>query len=244
MGGKMKKVLCLLIICLCVYAIYYFNHTDKITYIAIGDFLSVGIDSNGNTNYGYSNYLANYLRNKDLLKNYNNDFATTGTRVVDLKNELETNQTMTRDGKSLSLKKCLREADLVTLSVGMDDILTSLTLSTVSVENISNKEITAIVDKTIKELDILFKELRKYAKEDIIFIGFYNPLEEDSLTIERLYTYLITKTKDLCQNYNIKYLDIYNLFKENKDYIDNPTNIYPSTEAYQVIATKIIETYL
>lgn len=240
----MKKVLCLLIICLCVYAIYYFNHTDKITYIAIGDFLSVGIDSNGNTNYGYSNYLANYLRNKDLLKNYNNDFATTGTRVVDLKNELETNQTMTRDGKSLSLKKCLREADLVTLSVGMDDILTSLTLSTVSVENISNKEITAIVDKTIKELDILFKELRKYAKEDIIFIGFYNPLEEDSLTIERLYTYLITKTKDLCQNYNIKYLDIYNLFKENKDYIDNPTNIYPSTEAYQVIATKIIETYL
>ena len=240
----MKKILCLLIICLLVYTIYSFNHTDKITYISIGDSLSVGIDSNGNTNYGYSNYLANYLKDKDLLKSYNNYFSTSGTRIIDLKNKLETNWTIKKDSKSLSLKKCLREAELVTLSVGMDDILTELTLSTVSVENLSNKEITTIVDKTIDELDSLFKELRKYAKEDIIFIGFYNPLEEDSLTTERLYTYLITKTKDLCKTYDIEYLDIYNLFKKNKDYIDNPTNIYPTTEAYQMIATKIIENYL
>ena len=240
----MKKILCLLIICLLVYTIYYFNHNDKITYVSIGDSLSVGIDSNGNTNYGYSNYLSNYLKDKDLLKSYNNYFSTSGTRINDLKSKLETNWTITKDGKSLSLKKCLREADLVTLSVGMDDILTSLTLSTVSVENLSNKEITAIVDKTIEELDALFKELRKYAKEDIIFIGFYNPLEEETLTTERLYTYLITKTKALCKTYDIEYLDIYNLFKRNKNYIDNPTNIYPTTEAYQMIATKIIENYL
>lgn len=240
----MKKILCLLIICLLVYTIYYFNHTDKITYISIGDSLSVGIDSNGNTNYGYSNYLANYLKDKDLLKSYNNYFSAIGTRIIDLKNKLEKNWTIKKDGKSLSLKKCLREAELVTLSVGMDDILTELTLSTVSVENLSNKEITTIVDKTIDELDSLFKELRKYAKEDIIFIGFYNPLEEETLTAERLYTYLITKTKNLCKTYDIEYLDIYNLFKKNKDYIDNPTNIYPTTEAYQIIATKIIENYL
>lgn len=240
----MKKILCLLIICLLVYTIYYFNHTDKITYISIGDSLSVGIDSNGNTNYGYSNYLANYLEDKDLLKSYNNYFSTSGTRIIDLKNKLETNWTIKKDSKSLSLKKSLREAELVTLSVGMDDILTELTLSTVSVEKLSNKEITTIVDKTVDELDSLFKELRKYAKEDIIFIGFYNPLEEETLTTERLYTYLTTKTKELTKTYNIEYLDIYNLFKKNKDYIDNPTNIYPTTETYQMIATKIIENYL
>ena len=240
----MKKIFYLLIICLLVYTIYYFNHNDKITYISIGDSLSAGIDSNGNTNYGYSNYLANYLKDKDLLKSYNNYFSTSGTRIVDLKNKLETILTITKNGKSLSLKKCLREADLVTLSVGMDNILTSLTLSTVSVENLSNKEITTLVDKTIEELDDLFKQLRKYAKENIIFIGFYNPLEEEALTTERLYTYLITKTKALCKTYDIEYLDIYNLFKKNKNYIDNPTNIYPSTEAYQMIAIKIIENYL
>ena len=40
----MKKIFCFLIICLLVYTIYYFNHTDKITYISLGDFLSVVID--------------------------------------------------------------------------------------------------------------------------------------------------------------------------------------------------------
>ena len=157
----MKKILCLLIICLLVYIIYYFNHTDKINYLSIGDYLSVGIDSNGNTNYGYSYYLANFLKDKDILKSYNNDFSTSNTRIIDLKNKLEKNWTITQNGKTLSFKKCLREANLITLSVGTDDILNELTLSTVSVENLSNKEITTIVDKTIDELDSLFKELRK-----------------------------------------------------------------------------------
>ena len=240
----MKKILCLLIIFLLVYTIYYFNHTDKITYISIGDSLSVGIDSNGNTNYGYSNYLANYLKNKDLLKSYNNDFSTSGTRIADLKNKLEINWTIKKNGKSLSLKKCLREAKLVTLSVGMDDILTSITLSRVSLENLSNKEITTIIDKTIYELDALFKELRKYAKEDIIFIGYYNPLEKETLNIERLYTYLITKAKELCKAYDIEYIDIYSLFEKNKDFLESSFNIYPSKEAYQAIANKIIDNYL
>ena len=100
----MKKILCLLIICLLVYTIYYFNHTDKITYISIGDSLSVGIDSNGNTNYGYSNYLSNYLKDKDLLKSYNNYFSTSGTRIVDLENKLETNWTIKKDGKYFGYK--------------------------------------------------------------------------------------------------------------------------------------------
>ena len=240
----MKKILCFLIICLLIYMIYYFNHTDKINYLSLGDSLSVGIDSNGHTNYGYSNYIAKYFKEKKLLKSYNNDFSLSGTRITDLLTQLTTNKTITKDGTTLSLKKCLRESDLITLSIGMDDILTKLTFSTTSVESITNKEITEMVDETIDELDSLFKELRKYAKEDIIFIGFYNSLEEDSITTERLYTYLITKTKNLCKTYDIEYLDIYNLIKKNKDYIDNPTNIYPTTEAYQMIATKIIENYL
>ena len=51
----------------------------------------------------------------------------------------------------------------------MDDILTKLTFSTTSVESITNKEITEMVDETIDELDSLFKELRKYAKEDNLY---------------------------------------------------------------------------
>ena len=240
----MKKILCLIIICLLVYLIYNFNHTDKITYISLGDSLSVGIDSSGNTNNGYSHYIANFLKKKDILKYYSNDFSSSGMRIEDLTSRIETNQTITKDKETISLKKCLREANLVTLSVGMDDIITELTLSTVSVENLSNKEIINLADKTISELDSLFKKLRKYAKEDIIFIGFFYPLTEESLTMERFYMYLINKTEELCQIYDIEYLDIYSLFKKNKNFLNNSFNIYPSQEAYQAIANKIIDNYL
>ena len=239
----MRKIICLFILCLLVYMIYYFNHTDKITYISIGDSLSVGIDSNGNTNYGYSNYIANYLKDKELLKTYNNDFSASGTRIKDLKSKLETNWTITKKGKTLSLKECLRDADLVTLSIGMDDLLTKITLSTDTMETMTNKEIKSIVEENIKELESLFKELRKYAKDDIILIGYYNPFSENIIT-ERLYSYLINKTKEVARNYDIEYLDVYNLFKKHNDYIANPTNFYPSAKAYEAIATKIIENYL
>ena len=78
----MKKILCLLIICLLVYAIYYFNHTDKITYISIGDSLSVGIDSNGNTNYGYSNYIANFVACDWISMFFHHLFASTYTIIT------------------------------------------------------------------------------------------------------------------------------------------------------------------
>ena len=96
----MKKILCFLIICLLIYTIYYFNHTDKINYLSLGDSLSVGIDSNGHTNYGYSNYIAKYLKEKKLLKSYNNDFSLSGTRITDLLTQLTTNKTITKDGTS------------------------------------------------------------------------------------------------------------------------------------------------
>ncbi len=240
----MKKILCLVLIVFLVYLIYYFNHSDKINYLAIGDSLSVGIDANGNTDYGYSTYLANYLRDKDLLKSYNNDFSASNSRVSDLIDSLKLNQTIIKDNKNLSLKKCLRESNLITLSIGMTDILTKITLSTTSVETMSNKEISNIVDETITELDTLFQELRKYAKDEIIFIGYYNCFKKENLVVKRLYSYLITKTKELAKKYDINYLDTYNIFQKNKSYLSNPTSIYPSTIAYEAIATEIIENYL
>lgn len=242
MNKKIKKIVVLLIICILIFLIYTLNHTTKLNYLALGDYISVGIDSNSNTNYGYSNYLAAYLKKEGLLENYTNAFATSSSKITDLIYNLEINQTVTANGKVLSLKKCLRDSDIVTLSIGMNDLLSKITLSTKDVEILSNEDITRISDDIIKELNLLFKGLRKYAKDKIIFIGFYDPYKSNSTNVERLYSYLQTKTKSLCEIYDIDYLDIYHLFKTNKSFINNPINIYPSTVAYQEIAKKIIST--
>lgn len=239
----MKKIICLISIILIVYSIYYFNNDNKITYLSLGDSLSLGVDSSGNVNYGYSNYLANYLKEKDLLKNYNNDFSFNGARIKDLLNAIEINKIIKKGNKSLSLKKCLREANFITLSIGMEDVLSKITFSTNSVENLKNSDIKELSKETLKDLELLFKELRKYNKKDIIFIGYYNLFNSNDIKIERLYSYLIAKTKSLTKKYQIKYLDIYSLFKKNKDYLKNPTNFYPSSIAYENIAIEIIEKY-
>ena len=240
----MKKIFCLLILIIIVYTIYYFNHTEKINYISIGDSLSLGMDANGNTNYGYSKYIANYLKDKNMLKKYNNTFSSSGTRITDLLNDIKINKTITKNNQSLSIKKCLRESNLVTLSIGTDDILSKITFSTNTVETLTNENIIEIANSNLKSLDSLLNEIRKYAKGNIILIGYYNTIDNNSIIIERLYSYLITKTKKITAKYDIEYLDIYNTFKKNKDYLPNPTNFYPSTRAYEDIANKIIEKYL
>lgn len=241
---RLKKIIFLSCLFLTIYTIYYLNKTDQINYIALGDSLSVGIDSNGNTSYGYSNYLANYLKKNNILKTYSNDFAVSGARISDLLYSLETNRTIKKNNQTLSLKKCLRESDLVTLSIGGNDLLSKIALSTTTVETLNDAEVTKIINETLNELDTLLKEIRKYAKKEIILIGYYNPYQATAISVNRLMAYLNSKTNNICQKYDIKYLELSTLFKNNPSYLPNPTNIHPATDGYAAIANKIIENYL
>ena len=64
---KHKKIIFLIFLCIIIYLIYSFFHDDKISYIAIGDSLSAGVNSYGENGYGYSDYVADYLRKNDKL---------------------------------------------------------------------------------------------------------------------------------------------------------------------------------
>ena len=241
---KIKKLLIILILCLLVFLIYKVTKKDKINYLALGDFLSVGLDSNNNTGYGYSNYLTTYLQENNLLTSSTNNFSESGLRIKDLLYDLETNRIITTPKEVLSFKKCLQEADFTTLSIGLNDIIIAITSKNISPSNLTNEEISEIGTNYIKSLEKLFIMLRKYNKKQIIMIGYYNPFPTKDITTNRLFNYLITKSKALAKKYDISYLDIYNIFATKKDYLLNPTNIHPSIEAHQVIARQIITKYL
>ena len=51
---KHKKTLALIILSFIVYVIYACFHTNKLNYLALGDSLSVGINSYGEEIYSYS----------------------------------------------------------------------------------------------------------------------------------------------------------------------------------------------
>ena len=53
--------------------------------------------------------------------------------------------------------------------------------------------------------------------------------------------YLNNSYKDICDELDIMYVDIFDIFDNNLDYLPNPLDIHPNTQAYNKIAEKIID---
>ena len=60
-------------------------------------------------------------------------------------------------------------------------------------------------------MEELFMLLRKYSKEEIIFLNFYNPTNNNNEVI----IYLNKKLEIIANEYNIKILDISKIIKNN-----------------------------
>ena len=238
---KHKKLIFFVILCFIIYIIYSYFHTDKINYLSLGDSLSLGVNAYGDVNYGYSDYFASYLDRKQVLESYYKDFSTSGYRISDLQYQLDTNEHILVEDKELSLKKCLRESDLITLSIGANDLIADVNLSTVDINTLQDDEVIAMIDEVDADLEEIFKNLRKYAKGTIVFIGYYYPYQEPSLMIERLFSYLNDKFEQTCDKYDIVYINTYYTFKNNPEYLPNPTNIHPGAAGYQAISDLIVK---
>ena len=68
------------------------------------------------------------------------------------------------------------------------------------------------MDEYLLDLEELFKLLRKYDKEKIIYI---NSFDNKCSYIDEVIKYLNLKIKDLCNDYDIKYIEIDNVKESN-----------------------------
>ena len=77
-------------------------------------------------------------------------------------------------------------------------------------------------------------------KEDIIFIGYYNPFINNS-KMDSIIKYANNKLIDICVNEDIYYIDTYNLFKNNNKVFTNINSYYPNIDGYKLISEKTIQ---
>ena len=225
----MKKILGIIVVCLSVLLIYLGFKDNKIYYLSMGDGLSLGVTPYGGVDYGYSDYVKDFLEEQELLETFVN-YSKNNCRTTDLINDINNNVSV----NDKTLQNVLIKADLITLSIGNSELLTNLELNNdFGINDLSNR-----FDNYIKDLDALLTLLRKYSKERIVLLGFYDPT--NSPTLKPVFTNLNTQIKNLCSKYDIIYIDTYNLFLD-KNYIINQNNFYPSKEGYSVIGNKIIE---
>ena len=140
------------------------------------------------------------------LHHFNNYFCNKS--ISGLIKDIQNNRTI-RIEEDYYLKKVLRESDIVVVNVGMERIINSY-------DKYDMNKNYRLFDELCIEIESLIKEIRKYAKGDVLLIGFYNPTNYyDSKTDELFYNTDI-KLNNIMEKYSSIYIDLYDKIKSNQ----------------------------
>ena len=214
---KHIKLIVLIIVCLLIYLIYYGIGNKNITYITLGDGYSIGINPYGSKNYGYNDYLKNYLEENNRLYKYYGDYSYNDAMIKDIYKDILLNESEEKE----NIKRALRSSNLLTLSVGLNDLIYKLSIN----EKYSEDE---IINNIVMDLDKLIDEIKKYYKSKIYLIGYYNC---SNLPVKKLNL----KYKEYSKDNNIVFIN-----PKNNNYCDNPNSNYPNITGYKNIYNKLL----
>jgi len=239
------KLIVFIVSLLSIFAIFklFSKQNSKIIYIPLGDSIAEGMTPYHSIDYGYADYVKDYLKSNDKLSFYTKKYTKSGYTIQDVINDINNNKVVEEDGKKLYLKEILRESDLVTLTVGANNFIKGLSINDISniLTNIENtkKEVDNISDE-LKELLLLIK---KYAKNQIIVTGYFNPLPRLEIykqEMDEVIKYFNNEIESMCDEMDITYVDIFDIL-DNKELFSNPLDVHPSKKGYELISEEIIK---
>lgn len=231
---KILKLLALILIVIIIYFIYNVTNKNNKTYIALGDSLSVGINSYSGEDYSYSDYFKDYLIKTNKLSLYTKEYTDKNKMIKDIYNDILTDKTVKIEDKTYSIKELLRESDVITLSIGLNDIIFEYNNKE---RKIGSYEEDLIINDIFKEYKNLIKELKKYYQKKIYVVGYFkNNTKYDNL-IEKLNR----KYKDYAEEEKDIFIST-DFVETNKKYFDTSL-YYPNSKAYEDISKKIIDEY-
>ena len=230
-----KKLIIFLLSILPILLIYKLTSNKTFTYLSIGDDLAKGHTPFNSYSSSYTDYIYEYIKQNNKNASLNKDYIEEDLRIKDLIEEIK-NPSPT---SSKNLSQALKKADLITLSIGSEELFSKLR-STYNLNNFNYKNIDNLLNNTT----LLLKEIRKITNKKIYIIGYYNSIkitDDNKEYIDKIFNYINSSYKNIEKNYNVKYIDIYNDFKNNNLYIPNQNNAFPSLHGYKLIANKIIK---
>lgn len=243
---RFKKTIFFSFVVLVCFLTYLFFQNDKLIYVSLGDSLAAGQNPYGEIGYGYSDYIADYLKDSNQLALYVSSYAVSGYKAQDVVNDIEQNKSVEVDGKKYNIRSLLRESDVVTLSIGANDFLAGFTLDNLHLDDVSfYKE---KVDSSLQEVDKALSAVTKYAKNKVIVVGYYNPFpilfSNYEKVLDEIFSYVDNSYQALCDKYSVSYESFYSIFKDNSNFLPNPFDIHPNINGYEKIANVVIEKYL
>ncbi len=221
----MKKIIYIVLTIIAVFSIYIDNNIKKYNYVS----LTNKIDINRN----YDTYIKEYLIKNHKLNRFNNFFYNES--ITGLIQDIQSNRTIRINEEDYYLKKVLRESDIVIINVGMEKIINNY-------DKYDMNKNYRLFDEICVEIETLVKEISKYAKGDVLLIGFYNPTNYYDSKTDELFYDMDIKLSNIMEKYSSIYIDLYDKIKSNQ--YKNVNKSYLLNSYGERMISDIIEYYL
>ena len=234
---KLKTALVLGLTLFIVFVIYLSHIDKKVYYVALGDYQALGLTNEGEITYGYTDYIKDVLKEKNKLETYIISYAQDNARTTDLINDIEQNKKTQIKNKQQTIKNTLIKADLVTLSIGMNDLFYKIGVNA-NLQSLNYSEVYYHIDEMMEDMDKLFELLREYCKEDIIMTNFYNPIDSQNKQLNEVLNYANKRLNELARIYDIAIVNINKIFLQR---LNQTLNFYPTKKEYQKISKMICD---
>ena len=147
------KLIIFLLIILLIFLIYKTNHNNYINYTSLGDGYALGINSYGNEDYGYSDFIKDELQKESKLNIYTKKFAEKDQSINHLYEKIVTNERINVGKAEKNIKQTLRESDLITMTIGLNDLIYQISIT----PNMNDYKLKGIINELQKYIKSLIK---------------------------------------------------------------------------------------
>lgn len=237
---SLNKWLCTLIILFVSFGSITVEAKGSEVYIALGDSLAAGQTPNRAIDTGYTDLIAQKLTKTGQLAFYSKALAFPGYTSADVLTKVQTDEA----------KEMLKNATLVTISAGANDLLQMVQVNPTS-GSIAYQQIPAnfALNNVRKNIVQIIKEVQATApKAKIYVMGYYfaypharaSQKEGIKKELDRLHTILKTQS----EVNGATYVSVEETFGVNATtLLPNPADVHPTMEGYRVMANAFFSQY-
>ncbi|MEE1130788.1 MAG: S-layer homology domain-containing protein [Caryophanon sp.] len=225
---------------------------EKFNYVAIGDSLAFGINENSQPGKGYTEFVAHYLADNNILNSYSNGYSFPGYTTTDVYNAMKNNAVRAVD-VGINLEElpagtldAIETADIITITAGANDLLQHVQRNDNQL-TIDFAGLLAQQKKVAENYTNMLTTIRETnVRASIYIVGYYNafahlPAATAAQAGQLLGALNDTIAKVASEN-DATFIETTDAIAQDyKTYLPNPLNIHPSEAGYEVIAEEVIE---
>lgn len=213
----------------------------KIDYVALGDSLATGHTPYGvAVSRGFMDIISEVLAEEKVLGSFTKEFAKSGQTSAGLLETL----------KSSDVQKSLDKAELITIISGANDFIDEFYNPSNGIIHVDLPKATALLETVAGDLTSAIKQIKALNPEaDVYLYGYYFPLphiQDVALRqkVQIAFNIANDRLATLAKQEGAHFVDVGTIFDKNGiSYLENPLDIHPNEEGYQVLADQFFANY-